>query len=193
MVVFERVKLTTKYKRIEVFSTQQCVFLLSAYFVFFYHKKTSFAKHSPTFSYVKAGLLFTSCLKWKIYHWYPLRVYKGSRTLQAASLTFWFSGAGTLSVGFVALSKRVTAVHYLKQIQVLHFTFVLRLSRQKKAHKKEEPAGSTDPRPLFPLNFSASSHNSRAEVRREREKGFSRPQPGRHQPLFIFALDLLPS
>ena len=70
-------------------------------------------------------------------------MYKGLRTLQAASLTFWFSGAGTLSVGFVALSRRVTAVHYLKQIKVLlHFTFVLRLSRLKKAHEKEEPAGA---------------------------------------------------
>ena len=102
----------------------------------FLTKKTCFAKHSPTFSFWKAGLLFISSLKWKIYHWYPLRVYKGLRTLQAASLPFWVIGAGTLSGGFVALSKRVTAVHNLKHIQVQHFTFVLGLSRQKNTYKR---------------------------------------------------------
>ena len=80
-------------------------------------------------------------------------MYKGLRTLQAASLPFWVIGAGTLSGGFVALSKRVTAVHYLKHIQGLQFTFVLRISRQKKHIKKVEPAGSTDPRPPLPFKL----------------------------------------
>ena len=97
-------------------------------------------------------------------------MYRGLRTLQAASLVTILGYLGRYSFGRLrcnvdAGSHRSLSKTYSGTVFFICFTF----KQTKKTHKKVEPAGSTDPRP--PLPFELQREFSQLESRGSEGKG----------------------